>query len=89
MERNSSKDLILQGQTLADFHKIDVLIDFAKFTGKHLDQNMYLIKLQAFSLPFYCKKYPNADVFLRILCIFLEHLVKELFRATTSDCSRT
>ena len=35
-ERNFSKDFTLQKQALADVCKIDVLEDFAKFTGKHL-----------------------------------------------------
>ena len=45
MERNSSKDLTVQRQALADVCKIDVLKDFAKFTGKHLYQILYLMKL--------------------------------------------
>ena len=38
-ERNCSKDITLQKQTLADFCKIDVLEDFAKFSGKHLGKS--------------------------------------------------
>ena len=63
-ERNSSKDLILQRQALAGVCKIDVLNDFAKFTGKHLHQILYLRKLQASNLQLYCKRDPGADVFL-------------------------
>ena len=35
MERNSSKDLLLQMLALADVCKIDILKDFAKFARKH------------------------------------------------------
>ena len=65
MERNSSEDLTLQRRTLADICKIDVLKGFAKFTGKHLYQILYLMKLQASTLQLYCKKdRRGADVFL-------------------------
>ena len=38
--------------------------DFRKFTGKHLYQIQYLMKLQTFSLELFCKRDPSADVFL-------------------------
>ena len=64
MERNSSEDLTLQRRTLAVICKRDVLKDFAKFTGEHLYQILYLMKLQASSLQLYCKKDPGVDVSL-------------------------
>ena len=62
-----SKSLKFYGkklQALADVCKTDVLKDFAKFTGKHLCQILYLIKLQVSSLPLYCKRDLGVDVFL-------------------------
>ena len=67
MERNSSKDLILQRQALADVCKIDVFQDFAEFTGKQLYEVLYLMKLQASNRQLYYKRDPGADVFLWIL----------------------
>ena len=60
-ERNSSEDLFKGG--LADVCKIDVLKDFAKVTGKHLHQILYLMKLRASSLHLCCKRDLGADVF--------------------------
>ena len=57
-----SKDLKVKA--LADICNIDVLKDFAKFTGNHLYQILYLMKLQATSLQLYCKRDPRTDVFL-------------------------
>ena len=70
MERNSSKELIPRKQALADVYKIDVIKDFPKFTGKHLYQIQYLMKLHASSLQLYCERDPDADVFLQTLWIF-------------------
>ena len=41
--------------------------DFRKFTGKHLYQFQYLMKLEAFSLQLYCKRDSSTDVYLQIL----------------------
>ena len=42
--------------------RVDILIDFTKFTEKHLYQILYLIKLQAI-LKLYCKKRPWSQRF--------------------------
>ena len=39
--------------SLLAFYKIGVLKIFAKFLGKHICQNLFLIKLLTFSLKFY------------------------------------
>ena len=54
------------------FFKIDVLKNFAIFTGKHLCWILSLIKLQAFKL--LLKRDSNTDVFLWILQNFWEQL---------------
>ena len=64
MERNSSKDLFLQKQALADVCKIDFLKDFAKFTIKHLYQILYFMKLKASCLQPYCKRDTGEEVSL-------------------------
>ena len=54
--RNSSKDYTLQKQPLGDVCKMDILKDFAKFTGKHLYQILHLMKLQTSSSSFTAKE---------------------------------
>ena len=51
-----------------------VLGNFAKFTGKHLCQILFLIRLQAWGLQLYLKRSSGTDVFLWILRDFQEHL---------------
>ena len=62
-ERGSRKDVNLQRQALAKVCKIDVLKDSAKFTGKHVYQILYLMKLRASRVQLYCKRDLGTDVF--------------------------
>ena len=59
--------------------KNNVFKNFAKFTGKHTCQSLFLIKLLAT-----LKKDSVADVFLWILQNFSEHLFKEHLGTTAS-----
>ena len=45
------------------FFKIEVLKNFANFTGKHLCWSLFLIKLQALRPPFLLKRDSNTGVF--------------------------
>ena len=66
------------------FCQRNVLINFAKLTGKHLCQSLFLIKLQAYSLQLYWKR-PPAEVFSCELCnIFQTTSFTEDLRETPS-----
>ena len=65
------------------FVKKGVLENFAKFTGKHLCQSLFLIKLQSSGLQRYLKRDSGTGVFLWILWKFLR---TPFFRIPPSDC---
>ena len=52
-----------QMQSFADVHQIDVLKNFANFTGKHLCWSLFLIRLQGRPATL-LKRDSNKDVFL-------------------------
>ena len=56
------------------FCKKGVPRNFTKFTGKHLCQSLFLIKLKLWGLQLYYKRDPDTGVFLQILQNFTEHL---------------
>ena len=63
------------------FCEKSVLRNFAKFTGKHLCQSLFLIKLQPWGLQLYLIRDSGTGVFLWILQNFSE----QLFRRTPPD----
>ena len=63
--------------------KIGVIKNFAKFTGKHLCWDTFLIKLQALRPENLLKRDSNTGVFLRNLQNFYEHL---FLQNTSIDC---
>ena len=65
------------------FYKKGVLKNFVKFTGKHLRQNLFSIKLQVSALQLYQKGESDTGDFLRISQNFQEHLC---CRTPLGDC---
>ena len=64
-----------RSRRLEVFCEKGVLKSFAKFTGKHLRQSLFLIKLQTLGLQIYEKRVSGTGVFLWILRNFEEHLL--------------
>ena len=65
------------------FCEKSVLRNFAKFTGKHLCQGLFLIKLQTWGLQLYLIRDSGTGVFLWILRNFSEQL---FHRTPPDDC---
>ena len=60
-----------------------VLRNFAKFTGKHLCQSLFLIKMQDWDLQLYLKRDSGLGVFLWNFRHFWEHL---FYRTFLGEC---
>ena len=75
-KKDSSKNLNLQKQPLADLDNKDLLKNVAKYTGKHATQSLFFNKVAGFQpAVLLCQKRdPGTDVFVRILRNFEEQL---------------
>ena len=61
------------------------LINFTKFTGKHLYQSLFLTKLQAWGRQLYQKRNSGTGAFLWILRNVYKHVISKHLWTTASD----